>query len=149
MSRFLIVILLQFGVSTSYAQFFSGKYHSEPIVEEFDYLKVHHHHTKHHKYEGDLTVKGFGRTSELWELKAKMINGEKAEFFINKFGAGEKILTVYEFKLEIDGIEEDYILLGYENGKKHGQFIVIEEVFTDTAEEDMLSLKTFKLLKKH
>jgi hypothetical protein len=135
-------------VYTSFAQFFSGNYHSEPTVEEFDYLKIHHHHLKHHKYEGDLNVKGFSQTSELWELKAKMISGEKSEFFINKFSGGEKILTVYEFKLEVDGIEEDYILLGHKNSKGHGQFIVIEEIFNDASEEEMLSLKTFKLIRK-
>ncbi|MFY0605791.1 MAG: hypothetical protein JXR10_03690 [Cyclobacteriaceae bacterium] len=149
MLKEILVALLLLGAISSSAQFFSGKYHSEPSLDEFDHLKIHHHHSPHHKYEGDLSVKGYSEYSELWEIKANMITGEKADFFIEKFGGDEEIQTVYEFKIELDGIEEDYILLGYENEQGHGRFIAIEEVFADASEEEMLSLKTFKLVKKH
>ncbi len=149
MPKYFIITCFLFGTLASSAQFFSGNYHSEPKLDEFEHLKIHHHHSWHHKYEGDLTVNGFGQSSKLWEVKANMIKGEKADFFIDKFSEGERIETVYEFKIALDGIEEDFILLGYENEDGHGRFIAIEEVFADTSEEEMLSLKTFRLVKRH
>ncbi len=118
-------------------------------MSEFDHLKIHHHHSPHHKYEGDHTVVAYGQSSELLEMRANMITGEKADYFILNFGVSLEIQTIYEFKIALGGIEEDFILLGYENEDGHGRFLAIEEVFSDETEEKMLDLKSFKLIKKH
>ena len=147
MKKIIFVFFIQLLVSPLYAQFFSGKFHAEPSVDDFTYVKIKHHHSPHHKYEGDLTVLGYFNDLMIWESKAKMIVGERADFFVNKFADDESIRTVYEFKIALDGIEEDFILMGYEDRKGHPQFIAVEEVFADESEEDMLSIKSFKLVK--
>jgi hypothetical protein len=149
MKKLTLILLLIFATLLSNAQFFSGNYHSEPAMNEFDHLKIHHHHSPHHKYEGDLTVVAYGQKSELWKMKANMITGEKADYFILNFGDSLEIRTVYEFKIALDGIEEDYILMGYENKEGHGRFLAIEVIFSDETEEKMLDLKSFRLIKKH
>jgi hypothetical protein len=143
MKKLTLILILIFATLLSKAQFFSGNYHSEPAMTEFNHLKIHHHHSPHHKYEGDLTVVAYGQNSELWEMKANMITGEKADYFILNFADSLEIQTVYEFKVALDGIEEDFILMGYENEDGHGRFLAIEEVFSDETEEKMLELKYF------
>lgn len=118
-------------------------------MDEFEHLKVHHHHFKHDKYHGDLSVKGFSEFGELWELKATMITGDRAAKIISKFGEEEKVETVYEFKIAVDGIEEDFILMGYVDPNGHPGFIAIEEVFASEKEVNLLDLKSFKLIKAH
>lgn len=147
MKKSILIVFIQLSTLTVFSQFFSGNYHSEPPLYEFDHLKIKHHHSPHHKYEGDLSVKAFTTTMMLWEVDAKMITGDRAKFFIEKFGEDEEIQTVYEFKIELDGIEEDYILLGYEDQKGKGCFLAVEEVFEDATEEDLLAIKTFRLVK--
>lgn len=147
--KLLLFVLFQVAFLTSQAQFFSGKYHSDPPKNEFDLLKIQHHRTPKSKFKGDLTVIGVVESSELWELKAKMIFGERANSLIDKFAGDQEIQTVYEFKLELDGIEEDYLLLGFENEDGQGEFIGIEKVFEDASEEEMLLMNTFRLYKKH
>lgn len=144
----ILFIQLFFTLSLS-AQFFSGYYVSDPPQAEFEHLKIHHHHSKHHKYEGDLSVKGFTDYGELWELQAVMISGYKAANFINKFANEIDVQTVYEFKIAIDGIEEDFILMGYEDENGHPAFRAIEEIFKSAKEEALVEIKTFDLVKAH
>ncbi len=143
---FFIQLFLCFTVS---AQFFSGYYVSDTTIEYFDHLKIHHHHSSHHKYEGDLTVQAFASHGELWSLPASMIEGEKAYYFIEKFAGDNKIKTVYEFKIAFDGIEEDFILMGYETKDGHPAFVAVEEIFDSKEEVNLLELKAFKLIKAH
>lgn len=150
MKKSLLIIFIQLLlISSISAQFFSGYYISDPSQDAFEHLKIHHHHSKHHKYEGDLSVKGFSKYGELWELKATMISGEKASFFIEKFSNGNDIKTVYEFKIALDGIEEDFILLGYEGDDGHPAFSSVEEVYESAKEEKLVEFKTFNLIKAH
>lgn len=150
MNKYVAIFFIQlFAATTLSAQFFSGYYVSDPPMDEFEHLKVHHHHFKHDKYHGDLSVKGFSEFGELWELKATMITGDRAAKIISKFGEEEKVETVYEFKIAVDGIEEDFILLGYVGRRGHPEFIAIEEIFASEQEIDLLELKSFKLIKAH
>lgn len=143
---FFIQLLFSFSIS---AQFFSGYFISDPPQEEFEHLKIHHHHSKHHKFDGDLSVKGFSEHGELWEMKAAVITGAKAAFFIKKFGDVNEIQTVYEVKIALDGVEEDFIMLGFEGADGHPEFVTVEEIFESTKEEELIELKTFKLIKAH
>ncbi|MFY0598352.1 MAG: hypothetical protein JXR03_01690 [Cyclobacteriaceae bacterium] len=150
MKKPLLIFFIQLLIISSVsAQFFSGYFVSDPPQEEFEHLKIHHHHSKHHKYEGDLSVKAFLEFGELWELKANMIDGEKANFFVERFGRGKEIQTVYEIKIQLDGVEEDFILMGYEGENHHPAFIAIEELFENEKEEELIDVKSFRLVKAH
>ena len=145
----LTLALMLVGALTTSAQFFSGKFVPDVSVDQFKHLKVHHHHNKQDKYHGDLVVKGYSDFGMLWETEARMLGADEAEDIISKFNSPEDIKTVYEFKIALDGIEEEYFLMGYVRTDGHPAFIAVEEIFASTDEVDMLELKTFRLVKAH
>ena len=147
MKSHLFTFLLLFGALSGSAQFFSGKYLPDQTIDQFTHLKVHHHHHKTDKYHGDLEVKGYSDFGMLWEVRATMLSQQDAAPLIAKHNGEEAIKTVYEFKIAVDGIEEEYFLLGYEQANGHPAFIVVEEIFASVAEVDMLELKSFRLMK--
>ncbi|MFT6867620.1 MAG: hypothetical protein ACJA08_002463 [Cyclobacteriaceae bacterium] len=146
---FVLLFILLFANFALSAQFFSGYFVSDVPIDDFEHLKIHHHHSSHHKYEGNLMVKGFSEHGEIWEMNAEMITGDKADFFIKEFGGDYSIVTVYEIKIYFDGIEEDFILMGYEESDGHPAFVVVEEVYSDEDESNLIKLKSFKLKKAH
>ena len=123
-------------------QFYSGKFISEPMLEDFDHFVVHQH-PHHHKYGGTLDVKAFVKSGELWRSTAKVVEGEKAEKFIEKFGGGLEILTVYELDIELDGEVWEFFMLGYENEYKKASFVVVEEIFDDIYDSEPVEVHTF------
>lgn len=149
MKLLLTVIFVLMSVLSTQAQFFSGKFVPDQSVDQFSYLKVHHHHNKQDKYHGDLEVKVYTEYGLLWKTEATMLSDEKAAPIVSKFEGDENVLSVYEFKIAIDGIEEDYFLLGYRMANGHPAFIVVEEIFASEAELNLVDLKSFRLMKLH
>lgn len=129
-------------VLNAQGQFYSGKFVSEPKLEDFDHFVVHQH-PHHHKYGGTLDVKAFVKSGELLHSTAKVVEEEKAKLFIEKFSGGLEILTVYELDIELDGEVWEFFMLGYENEYKHASFIVVEEIFDDIYDSEPVEVHTF------
>lgn len=123
-------------------QFYSGKFKSEPALEDFDHFVVSQH-PHHHKYGGTLSVKAFVKSGELWHSKANLVDEETAARFIKEFGNQLDILSVYELDMEMDGEVWEYFLLGYENENKQASFVVVEEIFNDLYDSEPIEVHTF------
>lgn len=137
---FLIFSLtLTFG---SRGQFYSGKFKSEPVLEDFDHFVVHQH-PHHQKYGGILDVKAFVKSGELWHSTAHVVDTETATRFIDKFGGDLEILSVYELDIELDGQVWEFFMLGYKNDRQQASFVVVEEIFDDMYDSEPVEVHTF------
>ncbi|MEO9806564.1 MAG: hypothetical protein ABJF04_25105 [Reichenbachiella sp.] len=124
------------------AQFYSGKFRSEPELEDFDhFIVIQHPH--HHKYGGTLSVKAFVKSGELWHSKANVVDEETAKKFIEKFGNDLDILSVYELDIELDGEVWEFFMLGYENEHNQASFVVVEEIFDNIYDSEPVEVNTF------
>lgn len=143
MKRSIIFLSLSLTlVLSASAQFYSGKFRSEPVLEDFDhFIVIQHPH--HHKYGGTLSVKAFVKSGELWHSKAKIVDQETADRFIEKFGNDLDILSVYELAIELDGEVWEFFMLGYENENEQASFVVVEEIFDDIYDSDPVEVNTF------
>lgn len=128
--------------STAHSQFYSGKFKSDPMLEDFDHFVVHQH-PHHQKYGGSLEVKAFVQSGELWHSTANLVDDETAASFVESFGQGLDILSVYELTIEMDGEVWDYFMLGYENEHRKASFIVVEEIFDDIYDSEPVEVHTF------
>ncbi|MEP2024884.1 MAG: hypothetical protein ABJH98_14090 [Reichenbachiella sp.] len=137
---FLILSLVL--VLNTKGQFYSGKFESVPVLEDFDHFVVHQH-PHHHKYGGTLDVKAFVKSGELWHSTAEPVDEETAKVFIEKFGQGLDILSVYELDIELDGEVWEFFMLGYENEYKKASFVVVEEIFDDIYDSEPVEVHTF------
>ncbi|WP_139793780.1 hypothetical protein [Reichenbachiella faecimaris] len=124
------------------SQFYSGKFKSEPMLEDFDHFVVHQH-PHHHKYGGTLDVKAFVKSGELWHSTANVVDDQTAKAFIEKFSDGREILSVYELDIELDGEVWEFFMLGYENEHNKASFIVVEEIFDDIYDSEPVEVHTF------
>jgi len=146
--RVTLCILLCTCAVLSNAQF-SGVYRSSPDLEGIDHFKLHHHHEHAGKYQGTFSLKAFYDKGLLWEESAKTIEGADIDDLILQYGEGEEILSVHEMKLFWDGEEWEFFMLGYLDDKNHGAFIVVEEVFSDNTETELIETKSYRWLKSH
>ena len=136
----LIVFMLP---STVTAQFFSGYYSSEPQVEGFHHFKIKHHQEHEGKYEGVFSMKAYVADHLVWEREAVTIHGDEADRMVADYGEGKEIVSVHKLRMLWDGVEWDFFFLGYLDAKGHGRFIVVEEIFSDETETDLLSIDKF------
>ncbi len=145
------IISLLFCASLAHGAYsqFSGFYRSSPKIPGFDHFKIHHHHEHAGKYNGTFSLKAFYDRGLLWEEEAKTVEGEEIDALVAQYGQGKDILSVHEMKIYWDGEEWEFFMLGYLDKKHHGAFIVVEEVFTDDTEEELLEIKTYKWIKTH
>ena len=132
-----------------FGQFFSGYYESTPKMEGFDHFEIKHQHGDEGRYEGVFTLHAYVGHDEMWSEEALTIHGEEAENFINLYGEGRDILSVHQMKILWDGLEWEFFLLGYLDDRQHGQFIVVEELFTDATETELKELKKYTWTKAH
>ena len=131
------------------AQFFSGTYQSTPSMESFDHFKIKHKHGDEGKYEGHFDVHAFVGHDEIFQQTAETIHGSLADQIIKDYGEGKNILSVHEMKVFLDGVEWEVFLLGYLDQHKHGQFIIVEEVFEDESETELIEIKKYHWTKAH
>ncbi len=148
MKKLALLTLLVFPLVLS-AQFFSGYYVSLPAVEDFHHFKIKHHSEHEGKYEGTFSLKAYIGKDVVWEQKAVTIHGEEAEDFIRRYGEGKDILSVHKLKMMWDGNEWEFFFLGYLDKKNHGRFIVVEEIFNDETETELLKVEKFYWNKGH
>lgn len=140
LTTFIIIVLI--SVLNVQGQFYSGKFKSEPALEDFDHFVVHQH-PHHHKYGGTLDVRAFVKSGELWRSTAKPVDEGKAKEFIDKFGGDLEVLSVYELDIELDGEVWEFFMLGYENDHKKASFLVVEEIFDDMYDSEPVEVHTF------
>jgi hypothetical protein len=145
--RFLIFGCLVGAFFVSPAQFFSGYYVSDPQLEGFHHFKIKHDHGDAGKYEGVFNLKGYMHKDVLWDQEAVTIHGEEADYFIEKYGEERNILSVHEMKMMWDGNEFVVVMLGYLDEKDHGRFVVVEEIFNDESETELLEVKQYHWVK--
>lgn len=124
------------------SQHLTGYYESEPKMEDYDHFKIHHYHKA-------LEVKAYINGGELWRSLADEVTGEKAEAFIDEYGEGKDITSVHMVNVLLDGLEWEFFLLAYSDEKGKNRFIVVEEIFTDESEEELLEINTFEWLHIH
>ncbi|WP_422360256.1 hypothetical protein [Reichenbachiella sp.] len=140
LTTFLIISLI--SILNVQGQFYSGKFKSEPALEDFDHFVVHQH-PHHHKYGGTLDVRAFVKSGELWRSTAKPVDEDKAKEFIDKFGGDLEVLSVYELDIELDGEVWEFFMLGYENDHKKASFLVVEEIFDNIYDSEPVEVHTF------
>lgn len=130
--KFLILTFCTFFclLGTVHAQFYSGKFFSQPALEGFDHFVIHQH-PHHQKLGGDLEVKAFMKSGAIWKVKADLLRENEAQDVVDRFGKGLEILSVYELMIELDGAIWEYYLLGHQGSHTKGDFIVVEEIFND------------------
>ena len=131
------------------AQFFSGYYESTPQMEGFDHFEIKHQHGDEGKYEGIFTLHAFVGHDEMWSEEAVTIHADEADYFIEQYGEGKDILSVHKMKILWDGLEWEFFLLGYLDDHHHGQFIVVEELFTDASETVLKEVRKYTWSKAH
>lgn len=146
-----IVTLIAFILTSLFvkAQYYSGYYVSDPQVHSFHHFKIKQEKDES-KIEGDLLVHAYCDKNELWEQRATLIDDqEQRQYLINTYGNGKKIVSLHFLKFLWDGNEWEYFLLGYLGEDKHRHFVVIEEIFNDETETQLIELNTFDWVKGH
>jgi len=143
-STLTLVIFLLASAST-FAQFYSGKFNSKPQLEDFEHFIVMQH-AHHDKYGGDLTVKAFVKSGELWHSKATLVEPEIAAEFIKNFGQNLDILSVYKMSIALDGEDWEYYMLGFKSkDRKHkGDFIIVEEIYHNISDVHPVEVNAFQ-----
>jgi hypothetical protein len=145
MKKVTLFVLLAFPCLL-YAQFFTGYYESEPQMEGFDHFWIKHRHGDEAKYDGIFTLHAYIGHNEAWSQTAITIHGAEAEGFIEKYGEGKDILSVHKMKLLWDGLEWEFFMLGFKE-EHHTSFIVVEEVFSDESETELLEINQYRWTK--
>lgn len=124
---------------------------SEPQVHSFDHFKIKQEKGGNSKLEGDLILHSYcTKKQELWEMKAAFVQDDELRaYLIDEYGAGKEIISVHILKFLWDGNEWEYFLLGYRGADKHRHFVVVEEIFNDETETELLEFNTFDWVKSH
>lgn len=131
-------------------QFYTGYYVSDPQVHSFHHFKIHQDRDEVGKLHGDLHIRAYNEDTYLWKQAASYVEDQSlyAEL-VDKYAHGEEIISVHMLKFMWDGNEWEYIMLGYIAPDKHRHFIVIEEVFEDETETNLLQFHRFDWVKGH
>jgi hypothetical protein len=132
-----------------FAQFFSGYYESEPRMDGFDHFVIKHKHGDEGRYEGVFSLHAYVGHDEMWSEHAVTIRGEEAQYFIDKYGKGNDIVSVHKMKIYWDGLEWEFFMMGYLDEHNHGRFIVVEELFADEEETELLQVNVYYWNKAH
>ena len=144
-----ILTTLILSVFSSSAQFYTGYYVSAPQVHAFDHFKIKQSHGNT-KLDGDLTIHAFIEHKEIWDRTATFVSDDgERERLISTYNHGENVISVHVLKFMWDGNEWEYILLGYIAEDKHRHFIIIEEIFNDDTETELLEFNRFDWVKGH
>lgn len=118
-------------------------------MEGFDHFEIRHEQGDQGKFEGVFTLHAYVDHMEMWAEEAVTITGEEADYFIEKYGEQRTIVSVHKMKILWDGLEWEFFLLGYLDRDDHGQFIVVEELFSDESEDELLEVKRYTWTKAH
>lgn len=118
------------------AQHLTGYYESDPQMENYDHFKIHHYHKS-------LEVKAYLASGEIWRSLADEVTGEKADYLIENYSECKDITSVYFVNVLLDGLNWEFFLLAYRDQKGKNRFIVVEEIFTDESEEELLEINKF------
>lgn len=146
MKSITLLLLLANALCAS-AQYYSGNYVSQPQVHAFDHFKIKHHHD-HSKLDGNLLIHAYMEKDEIWAEAAHYVDSEEERNkLIEKYHHGEEIISVHVLKFLWDGNEWEYILMGYLAEDQHRHFIVIEEIFNDESETELLEFNRFDWVK--
>ena len=86
---------------------------------------------------------------EMWEEEAVLIHDETAKLLIKNYGKGHEILSVHKVSILWDGVDWELFFLSFINDEKQSSFLVIEEIFSDASETELLTFNTFNLIKSH
>lgn len=123
---------------------------SEPQVHSFDRFKIKQEKDDS-KLEGDMILHSFcTKKQELWEMKAEFVDDkEQRDYLIKEYGGDREIVSVHILKFLWDGNEWEYFLLGYHGRDKHRHFVVVEEIFNDETETELLEFNKFDWVKSH
>jgi hypothetical protein len=142
MTRIVLLTMVLFSAIISHAQRLTGYYESEPPMEDLDHFRITHH-------QDLFEVKAFLNEGLLWSSEAMEMSGEGAEYFVNEYGQGRDIQSVHRLQVLLDGLDWEIFLLAYvdENGKN--RYIVVEEIFLDETEQDLLEVNVFEWSHTH
>ena len=146
----LITLLTILVVYNSSAQFYTGYYMSDPQVHSFDHFRIRQAKSEEGKLQGDLQIHAYEEKIELWTQTAHYVT-DKTHYndFVAKYNYGKEIISVHQLKFMWDGNEWEYVLLGYVATDKHRHFIVIEEIFNDESETELLEFHKMDWIKAH
>lgn len=151
MKRFAATFLFAFASLFSFGQFYTGYYVSQPQVHSFDHFKIKQRKMDDSKIKGDLEIHAYcSKKDQLWEMSASFIEDEnKRALLVEEYGEGKDIISVHFLKFLWDGNEWEYFLLGYLGEDKHRHFVIVEEIFNDETETELLELNRFDWVKAH
>ena len=125
-----------------YSQHLTGYYESDPQMENYDHFKIHHKHDH-------LEVKAYIGNGLLWTSIAMEITDSKKDYFIKKYGGGHDITSVHNLKVLLDGLDWEFFLLAFKDEKGKNRFVMVEEIFKDETEEELLELHLFEWSHTH
>lgn len=128
--------------STLFSQHLTGYYESDPQMENYDHFKIHHKHDH-------LEVKAYIGNGELWTTVAFEVTDAKKDYFIKKYGQDKAITSVHELKVLLDGLDWEFFLLAYVDDQGKNRFVVVEEIFMDETEEELLEIHVFNWSHNH
>lgn len=151
MKKVIATITLFLVTLFAYSQYFSGYYVSAPKVHSFDHFKIKQSKDGATKLDGALDIHAYcSKKDELWEMVGEYVSdNERRSFLIKEYGQDKDIISVHTLKFLWDGNEWEYFLLGYLGQDKHRHFIVVEEIFNDETETELLAFSTFDWVKAH
>lgn len=83
-------------------------------------------------------------------MNASFVEDElKRAKLIKEYNNGKDIISVHFLKFLWDGNEWEYFLLGYIGEDKHRHFVIVEEIFNDETESELLEFNKFDWVKAH
>jgi len=151
MKKIVATLILSIAVLFAFSQAYSGYYVSAPQVHSFDHFKIKQAKADHSKVTGDIDLHAYcSKKDELWNMKALYVSdAEQRDYFIKEYGEEKDIVSVHFLKFPWDGNEWEYFLLGYIGEDKHRHFVVVEEIFYDEKEAELLEFNKFDWVKAH
>ncbi len=150
MKKVTATITLSIAALFAFSQSYTGYYVSAPQVHSFDHFKMKQQKDES-KVEGDIELHAYcSKRDELWEMTAVLVSDEEQrDYLISEYGEGKDIVSVHFLKFMWDGNEWEYFLLGYKGLDRHRHFVVIEEIFNDETETQLLEFNVFDWVKAH
>ena len=106
-------------------------------MENFHHFRINH---RHDHFEIHAYLEG----GELWSSVATEITDVQKDYFIREYGQGKDIRYVHRYKVLLDGLDWEFILLSYEDADTgKNRYVVVEEIFFDETQEELLEVHVF------
>ncbi|UXX79606.1 hypothetical protein N7E81_00585 [Reichenbachiella carrageenanivorans] len=138
-----LIVLIYTVAPPADAQFYTGKFRSEPQLQDFDqFIVVQHPH--HVKYGGAVSVEAFDKAGDLWQSKAVPLEAADTDRLIRHADNSLNVQSAYDLKVTLGQEIWEFYLLGYENEQQEVSFIVVEkDMENHISDQEYVEVNTF------